>query len=414
MGVSTTEQFITKSKCIHGDNKFGYDRVVYKSAKEDVELFCIECGVYFFQKPRDHYRGGHIGCSKNNPYTIESIRQYIKDRPEEFSTIELLSTEYTSARTPLLWRCLLCGREYWANWDNTRRCGKRCKPCSSKKTRTPLSEVLEFMEIHKNKFKNIVINNKETYEKASNIEWHCLTCGRTWKSQWSVMMQKVLKEKTTTPCVDCQKEERRITIKELQDELKQKPEIYDKITLLSTEVKTKNDPLEWGCLICAHTWSTQWHHIIGGETYKATGCPECARQTLPGYYNETLAERHKCKWDLRASNLYIIVCFDDISTIPEAFYKIGIAKNTKRRFNSKTTMPYTSKIIYELNTTLYKAVYIEKYLHKLFKDKQYIPNKYFAGHTECFTEIPPIEEIEKHIQYVLKSIENNTHRAHLN
>lgn len=56
----TKEEWVEKMVAIHG-NKYGYERVVYLGAHIKVEIFCKECGIYFFQEPNQHARGS--GCS---------------------------------------------------------------------------------------------------------------------------------------------------------------------------------------------------------------------------------------------------------------------------------------------------------------------------------------------------------------
>lgn len=58
--TSTTEEFISKSRKIHGD-KYDYSKVDYKGSKTKV---CIICPVHgeFWQRPNEHLSGN--GCSK--------------------------------------------------------------------------------------------------------------------------------------------------------------------------------------------------------------------------------------------------------------------------------------------------------------------------------------------------------------
>lgn len=55
----TTEQFITKSREIHGD-VYSYDKVIYKNNSTDVVITCKMHGD-FAQRPSHHTSGGH-GC----------------------------------------------------------------------------------------------------------------------------------------------------------------------------------------------------------------------------------------------------------------------------------------------------------------------------------------------------------------
>ena len=57
---STTQEFIDKSKKVHGDN-YGYDKVDYKNSQLPVIITCPTHGD-FTQRPNDHLQGK--GCSK--------------------------------------------------------------------------------------------------------------------------------------------------------------------------------------------------------------------------------------------------------------------------------------------------------------------------------------------------------------
>ena len=62
--VSNTEDFIKKSKSIHGD-EYDYSLVDYKNNSTQVEIVCMEHGK-FFQTPKNHLRGK--GCKQCGIY----------------------------------------------------------------------------------------------------------------------------------------------------------------------------------------------------------------------------------------------------------------------------------------------------------------------------------------------------------
>lgn len=66
----TTESFIEKSKQIHGDGVYSYDKVVYgKNNKEKVEIICNKHGS-FLQRPNDHLSGK--GCKRCSDESVVS------------------------------------------------------------------------------------------------------------------------------------------------------------------------------------------------------------------------------------------------------------------------------------------------------------------------------------------------------
>ena len=60
----TTEQFIEKSKIIHGD-KYDYSKVVYHNAITNVVIICVKCKNEFKQKPNSHLNGNNCPHCKN-------------------------------------------------------------------------------------------------------------------------------------------------------------------------------------------------------------------------------------------------------------------------------------------------------------------------------------------------------------
>lgn len=64
LGNLSTEEFVNRSKKIHG-NDIDYSEVDYKNMNTKVCLICNQCGNKFWQTPRHHLHRGH-GCPKCN------------------------------------------------------------------------------------------------------------------------------------------------------------------------------------------------------------------------------------------------------------------------------------------------------------------------------------------------------------
>lgn len=104
------------------------------------------------------------------------------------------------------------------------------------------------------------------------------------------------------------------------------------------------------------------------------GCPCCA-SLVSNMYEPSLPK------NLLTINLYIIKCYNDI----ESFYKIGItSKDVNARFKYNHQMPYDYEIIEFYNDDISIITNLESHLHSELSIKKYIPQKKFAGHTECF------------------------------
>ena len=75
-GALDTEEFINRSKNIHGD-KYGYEKVNYTKLTEKVEIYCNDCKNYYFQKPSEHLDG--CGCNLCRTTERKTQEQFIKE-----------------------------------------------------------------------------------------------------------------------------------------------------------------------------------------------------------------------------------------------------------------------------------------------------------------------------------------------
>lgn len=110
------------------------------------------------------------------------------------------------------------------------------------------------------------------------------------------------------------------------------------------------------------------------------GCALCAKENK-GWSRTSFVS--KCdKNNNGLGILYIIECFNDT----EHFYKIGITSNSiKKRYKSKTEMPYAYSVIKEIVGDGAYIYDLETKLHQLNKQYHYVPEIPFAGSVnECF------------------------------
>jgi len=123
------------------------------------------------------------------------------------------------------------------------------------------------------------------------------------------------------------------------------------------------------------------NHINGSQ-----GCPTCAdilRSQNTGWTRTNF--KQKCdKNNNGLGILYILECFNE----QERFFKIGITSlSVKKRYKSKTSMPYAYRVIDEIIGDPEFIYDLETKLHNLNKQYKYIPNIPFGGHlTECFNK----------------------------
>jgi hypothetical protein len=82
---SNNEDFIKKSKSIHGD-KYDYSKVNYTNSKNIVEIICKKHGS-FFKKPNNHINGDREGCPKcSYSYGESIIYSILKENNIKFIT----------------------------------------------------------------------------------------------------------------------------------------------------------------------------------------------------------------------------------------------------------------------------------------------------------------------------------------
>jgi hypothetical protein len=143
---SNTEEFILKSKSIHGD-KYDYSQVTYKNNKTKVKIICRYHGT-FEQKPNNHLQGQDCQkCVNNN---IKSCKEeFIKKSIDKFGNLYDYSlVDYKSGKTKIK---LICPKHgiFEQTPQNHLKQKIPCKKCDSEKRIIDISEIKERLrEIH--------------------------------------------------------------------------------------------------------------------------------------------------------------------------------------------------------------------------------------------------------------------------
>ena len=139
-------------------------------------------------------------------------------------------------------------------------------------------------------------------------------------------------------------------------------------------------------------WTTTASNIL----YNNSGCPECAHESVG--YSLHIFKKSCCRNNNGKGLLYIV----KIKSKDEVFIKVGITSyNTiQNRFKEIRKLGYEVeeiKTYAENPNVIYKT---EKYIHKLFYNNKYFPNRKFNGRMECY----PIEKLEKILEISSKKI----------
>lgn len=154
-------------------------------------------------------------------------------------------------------------------------------------------------------------------------------------------------------------------------------------------VRADGSKLLWRC-DSGHRYRADWNSFRNGSR-----CPECELEGRFGVYSVSTVVGNKTEWINIDAKLYLIKCTNK----HEEFYKIGITTlSIEERFPSSAKMPYSYKILKQIDTNLYKAIHLEKELHDMHKRYSYAPILEFGGHTECFSEVD-IKYISKLASY---------------
>lgn len=124
---------------------------------------------------------------------------------------------------------------------------------------------------------------------------------------------------------------------------------------------------------------TPSNHMLG------TKCPKCSWEEMAEKQHWSYLKR--CKLDERLANsdaaFYLLKLNDDT----ECFLKVGISVSFKKRLSSYKKEGLNFEVLQVVNTTAIKAAIFEREALKYIRENsiRYIPNKMFAGWTECAT-----------------------------
>lgn len=297
-----------------------------------------------------------------NPNTLGNIRLFISKHQLQIS---LLSSRYEGSDKKMLFKCLVDGYEWETIWDVIKRFGG-CPKCGGLMSPS--------FEEKKSEIESIKLNIEVLEDCGDN---YMLKCRCKIDNNIFSASYHNLKNRNIGGCPVCGHKSRLEKITRTIDEFVHSANIihnskYDYSTSIYVDSKTKVS------IICPFHGTFQqrpYAHLIG------QGCPECMDRR---HFNVSVADLNKDDFESIKSKLYIVQCVNG----QEKFYKIGLTTRTiKKRFNSKTTMPYDYIIIKEIDCNLYEAIYLEYKLHRLFRQYKYRPKVSFGGETECFSQL---------------------------
>lgn len=366
----TTEQFIEKSKLVHGDS-YNYDLVDYTGAENKVNIFCKKHSEVFLQRAYYHIQGS--GCPKCGN---ESTANGISLSNEQFLTraISIHSDKYDygevnyiNNRTKIKILCKQCNVYFFQKpYSHLAGCG--CTECGiklagDKRRKTTEQFIQEANEIHSNRYDY----SKTNYTgNTTDIEILCEKHG-IFKQIPTVH----LSGGGCPKCGNCAKSKNMTKTQEqfiLEAKRKHGNKYdYSLIEYLGSHIKIE--------ILCPfHKVYTQ----IPADHIRGAGCPICGNETH--WKREDYIKKAKG----RVCIFYTIRCFNE----DEEFYKIGITmRRVKERYSPVKHMPYNFEIIKEVKGGAEFIWNLELEEKRKLKCLHYIPKIYFGGSkTECFTD----------------------------
>lgn len=107
------EQFIETAKNIHGD-KYDYSKAIYINSSSKVEIGCLKCGNWFWQKVNSHTTGCKSGCPRCvNRFTMQNDEFINKCKIVHGDNFDYSRVLYTGAKTKIEIGCKKCKTWFW-------------------------------------------------------------------------------------------------------------------------------------------------------------------------------------------------------------------------------------------------------------------------------------------------------------
>ena len=145
--ASNTEEFIAKSREIHGD-KYDYSKVVYKNNKTKVTIICPEHGE-FQQMPNSHLEGK--GCTKCAQNEISNNEEFIeKARKIHGDKFDYSLVDYKGNKTKVKIICPTHG--VFEQSPNAHLRGTGCLECSGLRKHTTEEFIVLARQVHGDKY----------------------------------------------------------------------------------------------------------------------------------------------------------------------------------------------------------------------------------------------------------------------
>ena len=175
----TTEDFIAKSREVHGD-RYDYSKVEYVNSKTKV---CIICPIHgeFWQIPSSHLNGqgcrkcGFLNTAKKRK--ASTVRFIFKAKIKHGDRYDYSKVEYVNIDTKI---CIVCPEhgEFWQTPYNHLK-GCQCPKCMGKTTTNTADFIKKALRLHRDRYDYSKVEYKNSQTKVCII---CPEHGEFWQT----------------------------------------------------------------------------------------------------------------------------------------------------------------------------------------------------------------------------------------
>lgn len=225
---------------------------------------------------------------------------------------------YVNSQTPMKFKCLVCGNEWGAKWNNISN-GKGCPPCSFKRRGVQKRCDFDMIKSHAISMGGMLLSSGDEYQSdRTMLLWQCKE-GHRWEACWNNVNPS---RRVSTWCPRCGRTKVGDLTRLSFDAIKSFVEAAGG-HLLTDRYTNSGEKMAVECAK-GHIFSMKWDHIKAGHW-----CPRCTcgnheskqevelREYLKSFYPDIRKEQggdaipgRKYEFDIFEPNLKKVIEFD--------------------------------------------------------------------------------------------------------
>lgn len=254
----TNKQFLSELESI---NNSIIPLQEYKNAITPIKCKCKICGFEWMGIPNNLLRKeGCPACAGHIKGTTESFKKQM----ESINPDLLITGEYINNKTPISYRCKICGKDNIAVPSSLKN-GHGCKYCARIRNVNSIRHTNDWF-ISKLKENNPEIIPLECYTTLNKkIKYRC-SCGRIGESTPSSLLKG-------RKCKDCEKETKSMPLKWTTESFQRELEMINPNIKVLGKYEGINAKISCKCLLCNNEWVKEPRQLLLGR-----GCPTCQKR----------------------------------------------------------------------------------------------------------------------------------------